>query len=219
MPFRCNEAVYQQFYSAASFDAPIEILSMAFRLNGNSYGRYLFDYDAVRITLSTAATDMAAPGLTLEGNLGADALVVHDAPYQEWIDGEGAGRQMFRLVFNFDQPFAYDPSAGDLLMQISLDYGSMLTTTAYLDYGFDPAFTRVARFVQGGVQAKVGLGIVTRFSDRHGVPNVPVPAAGPMAGALLLGAVGLTLGHRRRSGKAAIGRPGSGSFHTTGPRR
>ena len=200
IPFHCNEASYQQFYAAEAFPGAMELNAIAFRLNGNSAGRYLFDYDSVRITVSTAEVDLAAPSLSMEENAGADAVVVYDAPYSEVLLGKGSGRQGFQLSFNFDTPFHFDPSQGDLLVELTMSYGALSSSSVYLDFDYNETFTRVTSFRLGGSQADVGRGLVTRFSDRPRLAALPTPAGAPL---LVTGFAGMALVAARRRKRAS----------------
>jgi PEP-CTERM motif len=75
---------------------------------------------ALKIQLGTATSDMADRSATFANNLGSDAVTVLSGPNDQDAEiGTGEARS-FTIVFDFTTPFTYDPSQGDLVLDLFL---------------------------------------------------------------------------------------------------
>ena len=208
-----NIGRYQQVYSAAEFGAsPVLLTSLAFRTNGVSTGN-LFEgvgRPTTRIfegSFNLSTTSKAVDGLSTNfaANRGADALDVigrGDIVFSTAAAMDGDVRA-FDVVFNFDNPFLYDPSAGNLLLDINdFSGGSVFSNGTPLDAQFTPGDSVSNLYVtnsntnDGRTSTK---GYITKFGA--GVAAVPEPATWAMM-LVGFGLIGGTLRRRRVAGPA-----------------
>lgn len=180
---------YQQAYAASEFGTGLLWISgMAFRLDGE-YGSAFGPTTLTNfnIGLSTSNNAVGSLSSTFDNNIGADAVSVFSGNLT--ISGTTTvGVNPFDIIVNFQNSFLYDPSQGDLLLNISTDHG--LFTTQF-DAVNSPLVQRV--FDIGGINDVSGLvdsnGLVTQFR----VTAVPEP------GTLMLLSLGFAgLGFMRR---------------------
>ncbi|WP_296595183.1 PEPxxWA-CTERM sorting domain-containing protein [Phenylobacterium sp.] len=208
MPFDLADGVsqrYQQFYNSSAFgDAPVTLYGIKFRLatTGGTPGAP-FDalIDNITINLSTAATDLAAASLTFAANVGADNTTVFDGPLHltSTSPTKTSGVQPFDVLIQFENPFVYDPTKGDLLLDVFNFSGGETGLFDYITGGSDMLTRVVGR--QGGVNDTTAFfqqraGLVTAFA------TTPVPE--PATWALMISGFGLAgAALRRRRERAA----------------
>jgi hypothetical protein len=124
VPFGSNvtSARFQQVFAASQFtifDQGVSIEGILFRADsqyGSSYATTLRD---IQVNLST--TLRAPDGLSaiFSENLGSDDSIVFDrGPVTVSSDCCGPPPQLFTMVMLFDRPFFFDPTAGNLLLDI-----------------------------------------------------------------------------------------------------
>ncbi len=184
---------YQQFYNASAFTGPLSITGIAFRLDEFVSGPQTFSYTDLSISMSTALANTT----TFADNIGADVVNVFNQVFNETIVGDGQPVQDFDLVFNFSTAFNYDPTNGDLLLDVFQTTSG--PGTIQLDASSNsPAFSRLYNLNANsltGIASSTGL--VTQFIYDTAPPTaVPLPAALPLlAGGL--GVFGL-IGWRRK---------------------
>lgn len=112
-PFRA-----QYLYPAAHFDSidkPSDMISLAWRLDEGS-GRVSSTSDSVIIRLSTTEVDELDKEFAR--NLGSNETLVFDGP----ISFSSTGRQVpqsFDIAAQFSTPFQFDPSLGNLLVDVT----------------------------------------------------------------------------------------------------
>lgn len=177
---------YQQVYASSNFAGPLAISSISF-VEGRAGGTLtsaLFEF-----YLST--TSRAVDGLStdFDSNLGADTQLFGSFLL--------AGAAPSRLTFS-GTGFAYDPSAGNLLLDIRL---SDITSRGNASYGArnrdaDGLFSRMHDFGAGFE----GIGLLTEF---EGSRVVVTPEPSPLA-PLALGLAGLGLFARFRRGEELL---------------
>jgi len=116
-PFGCSSnRRYQQVIRADEFPGPIVIENLATFHRPFGALPLLADYVITLSTTSRGTPDCAQPGTlsrTFEENLGADATLVLAARTRGQAFDDNT-----RHVFEFTTPFCYDPSQGNLLIQI-----------------------------------------------------------------------------------------------------
>jgi hypothetical protein len=200
---------YQQVYRAsdfASITGPHLITQIAFRPDAGSQGSaFSSTLPDVRIDLSTTSVAPDHLNATFASNVGANDTIVYGGSTGGSLalssadTGPANGPKDFDIVINLTTPFVYDPSAGNLLLDVRNFSGG--TTTQ-----FDAQLTNgdaVSRaYANDGVDSPTAtafntLGLVTQFT----VDPVPEPASFTLLG---MGVAGLMCyaGLRRRK-KAA----------------
>jgi hypothetical protein len=123
-PFFNNSVRYQQVYSASQFPSssgPLKITQIAFRPDGSvTDPTLIIRFDSVRIDLSTTSATPSTLSPVFASNVGADnttvfnSFVFVNAP----VTGPSGGPKDFTIAFALN-PFIYDPSAGDLLLDVT----------------------------------------------------------------------------------------------------
>jgi hypothetical protein len=132
--------MYQQFYSADQFSAlsgPQYITHIAFRPavfteddippdfrppGDGPWTQGAVDYtlDDIEFTLSTTTTAIDSLSLTFDDNLGEVRSSVFRGAFRVTYDGSLEAANQFSVVLELDRHFLYDPSMGNLLMEIEL---------------------------------------------------------------------------------------------------
>lgn len=200
-PFNNFEGRYQQAYAADQFDSGLlSITEIAFRTDAfqPSWSSDL----TFTVNLSTSVNPVGSLSTTFADNVGADGAQVFSASsgiFSSTSSG-GPGPSAFDVILALDTPFLYDPSAGDLLMEVLMETNVNFTPLggfSYLDAVesetglFDVGLQRV--WNSGGDTGALsgntdpeGRGLVTRFT----YDVVPEPGTGllVMAGLLALAA-------------------------------
>lgn len=159
---------YQQVYDGAAFGGPALLDGLAF----NGFGGAGFNalIDDVEITLSTTAATPTAFSTTFANNLGADATVVHSGSLVLSSLGDA-----YDVQIAFDQAFAFDPAAGNLLLSLRV-VGS--DAAVLLQAGSSSALARVLTTPPGDADSSsgtgnAGFGLATAWS----VSPVPEPGS------------------------------------------
>lgn len=115
---------YQQVYAAGQFasaeQTPLLIGGLAFRPDmyaGQSFSATLLS--GVQVRLSTTVKSVDGLSVDLDQNIGGDERVVFDGNLSLSSACTGVGPRDFDITITFDQPFLYNPSVGNLLLEIS----------------------------------------------------------------------------------------------------
>jgi hypothetical protein len=160
---------YQQVYNASGFGEqaePITIDEIRFRPDGNNQFLTGITVDSIEVRLSTTST--AADGLDnvdFDNNIGPDATLVYSGSLLWPIPSAGSPRP-FELPITLTAPFVYDPSAGNLLLEV---YN--LSETFPLEYLLDTQNTpgdAISRVVE----------VVIPSSGEHEIPPVGTGSRG-----------------------------------------
>jgi hypothetical protein len=112
---------YQQVYNAVGFGeqaGPILIEALNFRPDKNNSVNNPITVQSIEVRLST--TQVAADGLdnvVFDNNIGPDATLVY-AGSLNWPTPSSGSPHPFELPLVFTTPFVYDPSAGNLLLEV-----------------------------------------------------------------------------------------------------
>jgi hypothetical protein len=198
-PFSVGPRRYQQIYSASAFPSVFS--------KGNTIDKIMFrnEEDPVwdlpygptqinlQISLAYAKTKVATASSVFADNIGSNFTVVMDEVIVRSNDGTGP-IAAFDFVLDVANTFTYDPTKGDLLLQVLVRSQEGFT---FFDAASSSQQSVTTRIWSGGVNAtsgNVGLG----FSDNRPYGLVTqfefVPEPGTAA---LLGLAAAILGLRR----------------------
>lgn len=172
---------FQQVYDAAGFrvfgdSGPFLIRRIIFRSDDDGPGRGFFSrLPGFQINLSTTTRPLDGLSANFAENVGLDDLaVIPFGPFQGGADYvSGNHPQNFSMFITFATPFYYDPSQGNLLLDIR-NFGGGSTTWGSPPF-FGPAYVdaanilgdRVSSVSANSIDALSGtissLGLVTQF--------------------------------------------------------
>ena len=177
---------YQQAYGASLFSGLTEIRGIDFTAsNGGTWSE-----NEYAVTLSTAVNGVNQLVANFDANTGSDAALFETKSFSGSVAAGG--------LVGFSGSFNYDPTQGDLLVDIHRITGSQQSMSLNYVYGENTLneFSRLYSFDDLGT-GYVGnnYGNVTTFTTGEGfagqVSAVPVPAAAWLFGSGLLGLVGI----------------------------
>ena len=173
---------YQQVYSASAFSGPMAISELSF-FAGNGYAGLPIDDSTYTISLSTTAYSVGALNPNSSQNIGADNTTLGTFHLQ--------GTLPQQLDF-YGNMFEYDPSKGNLLMDVEVSLHSRSAMQASLKG--DHSGTLMSELWDGlGFPVYDSEALVTEF-------NAAVPEPSTLA-LLGVGAIGvLAYAWRRRRG-------------------
>ena len=189
VPFSFPPARYQQLNLAAEFDeisGPTLITQVAFRLDktGAVFTHTILD---MQLNLSTAAVTPLSSGY--DTNVGSDDTMVYDGELTISANSAPGSVRPFEIVIPLQTPFGYDPSAGDLLLDLRMIDNTDGGVVPFIDSYTVPA-TLARVFCQTGCDPDDSGGsidggfLVTRFTF------APEPSSA-LAGAVAMLALGL----------------------------
>ena len=192
-PFGCayNEE-YQQVYSHTQFGGPITVTNLEFYNTQFNSGATAMNSGLWTISLSTSSADWNTLSSNFASNLGPDNTIVFSGNLsQPWAFGD-------TLHITLSTPFTYDPSKGNLLMDVVASGttnpgGNIFFDTNGYNAGGRNGNTFLGRVYHNSGNIDSGYGLVTGFST--GSTTIPEPGSFAMLG---LGLAGLAAGIRRR---------------------
>jgi hypothetical protein len=208
----------QQIFSSSFFAAPVSISGISFRAYPGAAPSGFFS-DTVNvsdITIRAAVTALSAneasglqPSANFASNLGSSFSTVFTGPLTLTTAATGTGPQPFDYTVNFSSPFAYDPAAGNLLLDFLIPVGATVSGGGFGFLTFDTANTNndgvrsVSSIFNGGATTGVldTSGAITAFNVTTLAAAVPEPGSW----ALMItgfGLAGVTLRRRRRAALA-----------------
>jgi subtilisin family serine protease len=154
---------YQQIYSASLFSSPGVIDAIRFRQDPGFSGTFTASFD-MKITLSYAAQTVNNASAVFADNIGNGAVTVFDGVMTISSTVSPANPRPFDIVLNVAPLFHYDPSQGDLLVDISM------RNSPNIGVAFDAVsgVAGITRIYQTDVNATTGQGpfssgLVTEF--------------------------------------------------------
>lgn len=194
---------YQQVYAASDFSTllvPQLITQIAFRPDASSraFNSTLSDIQ-INFSTTTAAPDMLSN--TFSSNVGLNDTIVYNRgmlPLSSASTGPAGGPKDFDILINLNTPFLYNPSAGNLLLDVR-NFGGGITTQFDAQSTAGDSVSRVYTGSSGNVnsttaQSNNTLGLVTRFT------TVPAPEPGTMSlMAIGLASLGATTRKRKKT--------------------
>ncbi len=169
-PFGVQSMRYQQIYSASEFAGGGTIDELRFR-RADGTNAFTGSPIDVQIRLAYAATTVATASATFAQNIGAGLTTVYDGPLTLTSSGSGSPNP-FDIVINVADLFHYDPSLGNLLVDITVRnspaVGQYLATTPL---GQQSSTTRIFSFDATATTGNVGVfgtntapyGLITQF--------------------------------------------------------
>lgn len=171
---------YQQVYSASAFTGPLAIQSLSFFCTNSScipslsFGTRTFSF-----SLSTTSKAVAGLSSSLNENFGSDVTPFYSGVLSGTV---GAG---FSIVGNM---FNYDPSQGNLLLEILVGPGTLPSPTLFVDRDAVNSGLMSRAYGTGDVgtaENSQTVGLVTGFNVNTGnvVASVPEPATTALLGA------------------------------------
>jgi len=178
---------YQQVYDDSNFSGPLSITGVTFYSQSPPDSTLNSGIFTVSLSTTSAAVDNLSP--TFANNVGADNVLLFTGTLPALISGA--------FTLNFTSAFDYDPSLGNLLLDVGYD-GKIGFTSASLEaYNGDAngIFSRMHNFGTGFA----GYGLKTGFETG------PAPVPEPATWAMMIGGFGLVGGAMRyRRGKQAV---------------
>jgi hypothetical protein len=199
---------YQQVYAASQFSpgsGPLLITQILFRPDAISGDAFTATLPDIQINLSTTTPGPDGLSATFASNVGANDTIVRSrgALTLSSADTPGpGGTRNFDIVINLTTPFLYDPTQGNLLMDVR-NFGGGTTTFFDAHDVLGDSISRVYTF-NGTVTSAIGdqvntSGLVTAFTfTRQGPPTgVPEPATMVLLGIGLAGLAGAVRRHRK----------------------
>jgi len=132
-PFNISSMRYQQVYSSSqfsSFGGPEMITQIIFRPDATTGNAFSSTLPQIQIDLSTTSATPATLNTTFSNNVGTDDTVVFGPgplSLSSSFTGPAAGPKNFDITINLTTPFLYDPSKGNLLMDVRNFLGGATT--------------------------------------------------------------------------------------------
>jgi hypothetical protein len=193
---------YQQIYESTQLSECGNIVQVNFRFDDNRPGDSE-TYPNIFIQLSTTNVTLAALSTTFADNIGPNVTTVYDGELIFSAPDCGSGPCPFDNTITLQTPFNYNPSDGNLLLDISNLQGS-----SYQQFdAVNPVPSITRRVFSLNVDAEIGevdsLGLVTQFVCEPLPPPPPAPIPtlsewGLIVMAGILGIVGFMVIRRRK---------------------
>jgi hypothetical protein len=189
---------YQQVYTSSDFSAitgPSLVTAILFRPDATFGSAFSSTLPDVEISLSTTSKTPSTLDSIFAANVGGDDTVVYNGllALSSAFNGPSMGPKAFDIVIDLLTPFLYDPSTGDLLLDVT-NFGSGVTTQFDAVSSGDTHINRVWALDSGATSATVdatSAGLVTEFRFTSPVPE-------PSAFLLLGTCIALSAGAVRR---------------------
>ncbi len=208
-----NVARLQQVFNANQFQTgPITLTGLAFRANGANFGGIFggpgtaFSRTTQGLQISLSTTTAAADGLNTNfaSNVGANVVNViprSDVTYSSNAGSANGVTKDFDVFFSFVNPFVYDPSMGNLLLDLvsfggSNRSGTTLDGQDLLGDGTSSLFR--SNGTDGSGTAST-FGYITQFTT-GAVAVVPEPGTWAMM-LVGFGMMAASMRYRRRTSK------------------
>jgi len=110
---------HQQFYSSSQFSGPVAITQISFASGGpntGSGGAATYNFS---LGLSNTSATPSSFSATYAANRGANFTTVFNGPFTAMLQANNTG-QTFDFNIILTTPFLYDPSQGNLLVEVNM---------------------------------------------------------------------------------------------------
>ncbi len=206
-----NVARMQQVFNANQFaTGPVTLTEIAFRANGARFGGGFFDGPGsaftrttqdFRLQLSTTSASADNLSSSFAANTGAnvvDVVPISDVTYSSAATSSNGLTKDFDVVFSFANPFLYDPSMGNLLLDLTSFGGSNRsgTTLDGVNVLGDGTSSLFLQNGTGGTGSLSTFGYVVQFKTADTVGVIPEPSTWAMM-LIGFGAVGAAVRRRK----------------------
>lgn len=114
-----QRAMYAYGAGAVRTDRPVHVRAIAFRADATVTGTTGASWD-FSLDVSTARSAPDALSRTFDDNHGADRVRVHDGSIAIGATSFGGSPAPFSIVVPFDEPFAWNPRSGPLLLDLRM---------------------------------------------------------------------------------------------------
>jgi hypothetical protein len=176
IPFGCDVSFgitqYQQLYSASDFSGVLNITGLTFFDTQDAGAGSSLDNGTFTVSLSTISTSLSS--FTGIVPLGSN----HTQIFSGTLPTLTAGGS---ITLGGGGSFSYDPSAGNLLVNITIT-GATTDGTAFLDVRNGDATGIFGRETNGSNGGTTGYGLVTQFQT--GASSAPEPSTFLLMGSL-----------------------------------
>jgi MYXO-CTERM domain-containing protein len=175
---------YQQIYSGSLFPTGATIITgLGFQSNSFSNGTYTYN---LTISLGNTTANPANPSITFANNETSPLTTVFSGTaVASLTNNPGSG--LFDLQFTLTTPFVFNPTNGNLLLDVMVSSVTGPTTGEFFTGGFTSGVGRVYNF-QGSNGTTGGFGLLTDIQT--GTPVVTGPTSAPEPATLTLAAIG-----------------------------
>jgi len=180
---------YQQVYAASQFSSitsPTLISAISFRPDGDFGTSFSSTLSSIQINLSTTVAAPDGLSTTFASNIGGNDTQVYSGSLTLSSTNTGGPPRNFDIVITLQTPFLYDPSVGNLLMDVR-NFGAGTTTQFDAEVTSGDSISRVFTF-GSGVGSATGdtadsSGLITQFT----FAAVPEPTTWALIGVGTLG--------------------------------
>ena len=199
---------FQQLYTAPLFAAlpagGARITDVTFRVDGSNGAAFSATLPSIRIDLSTTSVADDALSSTFASNVGANNTTVYGAATGSALSISSSatttanGTKSFDINIHFTTPYLYNPSLGNLLMDVRyFDSGGVATSVFDASSTTGDGISTVASAFNGSVNDATGTGQTNGLVTEFTTAAVPEPATW-LGGALVLTAGGLGISRRQK---------------------
>jgi len=201
-PFTVTNAIrYQQIYESTQLFPCGNIIQLKFRLDSDFIPQaFNFTILDILIQLSTTTTTPATLSSTFASNIGPNVTTVYDGELTISASDCESVPCPFDIMINLQAPFNYDPSQGNLLLDVTKQVSPFGSAFDAVDNA-----TSITQIVvnSADADAETGIvtntGLVTQFVCEPVVSNIPTLSEwGLIAMAGILGIVGFMVIRRRK---------------------
>ena len=171
----------QQVYSADFFGGAQSISGIAFRSTPGFRNGATYDNVSINLSTTSFGDESGTPLSSIfANNIGSDAMNVFNGA----LSFAAPTTDGFDYIINFSQAFAYDPSKGNLLLDVTIPVGSTVGGPGFFLASYDTAnrendgvFSVNAVF-DGSATSGVAntAGTITQFTGAALAGGVPEPA-------------------------------------------